>query len=266
MSRNRTVEVLNDTDSILSRINNNIVQQDIALDPDPEIDWVPGDALHDQEYDVDFTGRDTRDKKARCKPCGVSWVGLEPCWMCGETRDRGSIPKFNVDQARIYMLASDAGGGGRDFSYLSESFNGVSETLEVVTEVFAEQASVVQETFSRMRETFTLSFNFDSLTFQEISMIYGEGTVSGRSPNWVVLDEWARALQEPDPEPEMVTVDGITFPRDFPTEVEHAPDPTAIRYAPGLGTRLPTEEERIRQNMLNASVINQQRRNYYARP
>lgn len=240
MRNNRIVEVLNDTDSILSRINNNIVQQDIALDPDPEIDWVPGDALYDQEYDVDFTGRDTRDIKARCKPCGVSWVGLEPCWVCGTIRDRvpnpSPYPQLNTNQARIYMVSTT--GIQRDYSYLSESFDGVTLAFDGVTEVFAEQESVIQESFSRMRETFSTSLSLAS--------------ASGSAPNWAYLDEWARTRQEPDPEPEMVTVEGITFPRDFPTEVDHRPDPSTIRYGSGLGTRLPTEEERDRQNRARA--------------
>ena len=59
---------------------------------EPDTDWVPGDKLWNHigntPRNVIEIFHDVTDVEeftfARCKPCGIGWVGDEPCWMCGK--------------------------------------------------------------------------------------------------------------------------------------------------------------------------------------
>jgi hypothetical protein len=84
VSRNDSIEALNDATTTTSRIDTVLAGQE-GLDVDPDITWVPGDPLFDQPYDNDYAGH-YREPVARCSTCNVNWKGEEPCWVCGEQR------------------------------------------------------------------------------------------------------------------------------------------------------------------------------------
>jgi hypothetical protein len=84
VSRNDSIEVLNDATTATSRIDTVLAGQE-GLDVDPDITWVPGDPLFDQPYDNDYAGN-YREPVSRCRTCDVNWQGDEPCWICGEEK------------------------------------------------------------------------------------------------------------------------------------------------------------------------------------
>lgn len=61
--------------------------------PTPDLDWMPGDPIHDHP---DFWYKDEQyvrpmiellddgARGVRCEDCQVSWRGPEPCWVCGK--------------------------------------------------------------------------------------------------------------------------------------------------------------------------------------
>jgi hypothetical protein len=82
------------TRNALGRIDHALAVQDAT--PIADADWQPGDPLYDEPRG-NLHGEQTirpmldliRDYYAgyrgRCPDCEVSWVGPEPCWMCGKT-------------------------------------------------------------------------------------------------------------------------------------------------------------------------------------
>lgn len=95
-------QLLNDTDSLVSRMNTLIFTQETSLDNNPEVDWVPGDPLYEPEM-VDFTAAKA-ESKARCEPCGVSWKGSDPCWECGKVRP--PLHDRELYQVQMYATAT----------------------------------------------------------------------------------------------------------------------------------------------------------------
>lgn len=110
-----TNELLNDTDSLVSRMNTLIFTQETSLDNNPEVDWVPGDPLYEPEI-VDYTTANP-ESKARCEPCGVSWKGSDPCWECGE--DRPPLHP-NIPQIQMYATATSLNDIGFDYAIVDE--------------------------------------------------------------------------------------------------------------------------------------------------
>lgn len=95
MTRAQTVDVLNDSTTVQSRIDTVLAAPD--LDWSNDSGWQPGDPLYDRpnpylRYGDQWVrpliqliedGAEWGDY-ARCEACQVSWSGPEACWLCGD--------------------------------------------------------------------------------------------------------------------------------------------------------------------------------------
>lgn len=105
MTRSQTVDLLNETDNLESRMRWLLFQQEIAHiwnGPDQVAGvpvWRPGEPIyHPQEtnvLDLDFDGYIEGSFAVRCTSCEVSWRGDDPCWSCG-----AEVPLYNSDYLR----------------------------------------------------------------------------------------------------------------------------------------------------------------------
>ena len=87
-----TTEVAAEAELALARISTVLAGHEAQ--PIADAEWMPGDPLWERPdgYADEQVIRpifqiidDNGWRIARCLPCQVSWVGTEPCWMCGET-------------------------------------------------------------------------------------------------------------------------------------------------------------------------------------
>jgi len=89
--RTQTTEVLNDSDDFERKLSWILFKQEIAIDYS-QPGWVPGDPLHEPpeltwaNYSFPETHVEPVFNKTRCFSCNTSWLGPEPCWVCGEDR------------------------------------------------------------------------------------------------------------------------------------------------------------------------------------
>lgn len=88
MTRARTVDVLNDSTTLQSRIDTVLAAPD--LDWSNDSGWQPGDPLYEHPWNHgDYTRRMFEiiydpERGMRCDACQVSWSGPEACWVCGD--------------------------------------------------------------------------------------------------------------------------------------------------------------------------------------
>lgn len=92
MSKSSTIELLNETDRLSTRMDWALFKAEYALDPEKDHNnWAPGDPIHPwgvgnfvramaEEYSIELGFYETN---VRCGACLVGWVGNEDCWMCG---------------------------------------------------------------------------------------------------------------------------------------------------------------------------------------
>lgn len=99
MTRAQTVDVLNDSTTLQSRIDTVLATPD--LDWANDSGWHPGDPLYEDprlSYNEDAqvvrhmidVFEDGLYYAARCKPCQVSWRNGDTCWNCGTDYPRPS--------------------------------------------------------------------------------------------------------------------------------------------------------------------------------
>jgi len=90
---------------------------------------------HAIEYPAEYTGNTPRSMidlfddgdrypAIRCEPCGVSWRGLEACWVCGKERPTllarmpsGSAASWTADEPRMAQVVDVAEVPGGGLSY-----------------------------------------------------------------------------------------------------------------------------------------------------
>lgn len=92
MTRAQTVDVLNDSTTLQSRIDTVLAAPDLDWANDSR--WQPGDPLYDHPWDwgsdsSQYVRRmveviEEPDRAMRCAACEVSWAGPEACWLCGD--------------------------------------------------------------------------------------------------------------------------------------------------------------------------------------
>lgn len=89
--------------------------------PVPDADWMPGDPLWDHP-DVRRRARPWDDEagvvrpmfelldqptRSRCGPCEVSWIGSDPCWMCGTPAGTPMAAAFSAAARDISRIMSE---------------------------------------------------------------------------------------------------------------------------------------------------------------
>lgn len=133
--------------------------------------WEPGDPIHEQEYNSDWTGADNHMARMRCAECQVDWPEPEePCWSCGQ-------PKPLLDPWWKRAVGDDRNTDERppvQHFYL-HSIHQVGPAFDV-------------ETVLRRREAMAVSLGFQAASFRDAADRAAEH-MRGFRTRMVVIDE-----------------------------------------------------------------------------
>lgn len=179
MSRAQTMDVINDTTTMQSRIDTVLASVQPEYDWSPEIEWWPGDPLYPRPnvfQNVDnlqgvwirpmfqvLDDLSVLEGMARCIPCDVYWRGDEPCFVCGAEDDHykplqprvifnnrfGELTSVVSDNVGVYATFSI----DIDFEPFRQAAHRASERMEelqtTMWRTLAEASRFDVETFSR---------------------------------------------------------------------------------------------------------------------
>ena len=271
MSRNDSIEALNDATTTTSRIDTVLAGQE-GLDVDPDITWVPGDPLFDQPYDNDWTGY-YQPPVVRCKDCDTNWNGDEPCFICGQEVPRkysgfqglldAMRPELLVPRSSqpSLIVSSATFDRFRDASIeISASMERAGESMRELMDAMWFDVETFEPNFSQFQMysivdsemTMQLWSRFGQVNMERVQPFIPR-QYGGNRMLQIILDE----AQPPPNVPVYTTVtwEGTTI--EIPAEINMDP---VIPLPERIDTGLMVREELVHRTYPTSSVVTQERR------
>lgn len=227
MSRNTTIELLNETERLQLRMTWQLfLSENNAVVYGDGTGWQPGDPLAgpwgvtvNPIYDVRDDGNGLN---AECVDCQVLWSGNDPCWICGKPK-----PEQFVRAGRYAQLSRQLLTDYIRMSELEDRARRITRIFNDFEEAALEAAAAINDMFATAMGDAYVTYAASDAEFTQ-NMYRAMGRMQGYRGWYQVIDEWSSAWAKPLSKTVQVTVDDVTIviPREW-RQTKTSPAPQA---------------------------------------